>query len=226
MKRIIFRKSLAIFLTLLTIFCTAFMLACREKESYETYLTELKTDVFKGDNETLSLKAQYGFNKAENSATESRVYGLYFYLLGVDGDNITRTISMAENGKTYADTFALNPVTDKTTAFIEIENFTKKTFTVTISEGSNRYEITLSSILPEKTITYKDALTHLQTEHGNFLDAYKTADGKFNAKLIMRVIVKDNKSYWYVGLIDDSDSLKAFLLDGISGKTLAVREVF
>ena len=41
----------------------------------------------------------------------------------------------------------------------------------------------------------------------------------------MRIIVKDGKAYWYAGLSDGKDFLKALLIDGVSGEILATRTV-
>jgi hypothetical protein len=42
----------------------------------------------------------------------------------------------------------------------------------------------------------------------------------------MRVLVKDNHAYWYIGLCDTEGKLKALLIDGFDGKVLAVRDIF
>lgn len=202
-----------------------FFSSCKKEEDFTPYICELKLDVYASNTDEVNLKAHYGFNDNENANSTTHVYGLYFYLTGVEEDNITRTVTLRHGDKTLVETFHLNPVTDRITAFMEIKNFNEKSFSVTLNEGSTKHEITLSSTLPEKTLTYKNALSALKKEQGALLDSYKNADGEFNAKLIMRVLVKDNKPYWYVGIKKD-DGLKAFLLDGITGKTLAVREVF
>ena len=51
-------------------------------------------------------------------------------------------------------------------------------------------------------------------------------DGNFNAELYMRVIVKDQLPYWYVGFASGNEQLKALLVDGINGEVLAIREIF
>ena len=42
----------------------------------------------------------------------------------------------------------------------------------------------------------------------------------------MRVIVKDQLPYWYVGFASGNEQLKALLVDGINGEVLAIREIF
>ena len=39
-------------------------------------------------------------------------------------------------------------------------------------------------------------------------------------------IVKEKKPYYYVGFASGNDKLKALLIDGLTGKTLAIREIF
>ena len=42
----------------------------------------------------------------------------------------------------------------------------------------------------------------------------------------VKVIVKDDKPYWYVGIASGGGNLKALLIDGFSGEVLAIREIF
>ena len=59
----------------------------------------------------------------------------------------------------------------------------------------------------------------------NELKNYCDEKGNFNAEIALRVLVKDNHPYWYVGLSNTSGT-KALLLDGFSGEVLAVKDIF
>ena len=41
----------------------------------------------------------------------------------------------------------------------------------------------------------------------------------------MRIIVKKEKPYWYIGLINQDGTTKALLVDGFSGEVLAIRKI-
>ena len=213
--------ALAVFmLTMLSLSATG----CTHGSALENSIFELKKCVYLADGE-YPLKATYGFNKAENTTTDANVYGLYFYITS-PLDEVTRTVYFSLDGKDYSAKFSLNPVTNSTVAFIEIADFSESSFSVTILEGSTRTDVTLTSAIPKNTLTYTGALTALEKNQSALLDNYKTADGAFTASIIIRIIVKDGEPFWYIGLKDKKDNLKAFLLDGYSGETLAIREIF
>jgi len=222
----IFRKkfyiAICLFLTLIT---CVFASSCAKPSELEQFLLELRCNLYYGECESMKLDAHYGFDLNDNTSSNSPIYGLYFHLASSDTDNVSRTVSYVENDKTYNAEFKLDPITNKMTAFIEIADFDKKEFTISILEGSNTHEIQLTSLLPENTLTYHKAMEVLENTQKPLIDAYKNEDGSFNASIIMRVIVKNEKPYWYVGFKKADGNLKAFLLDGITGETLAIREV-
>ena len=120
----------------------------------------------------------------------------------------------------------MDPVKDIVSAMVEIENFNLKEFIVTISFGGERHEILLKSIVPENTISYLTALDHLYNKQSDLIKAFSDENKNFNAEIHIRIVVKNEKPYWYVGIASGNERLKAMLIDGFSGELLAVREVF
>ena len=217
-----FYTALCLFLILIT---CVFASSCAKTSELEQFILELRCNLYYGECESVKLNAHYGFDLNDNTASTNPIYGIYFHLSSTDIDNVSRTVSYVENDKTYTAEFKLDPVTNKMTAFIEIADFNKNEFAVSILEGSENHEIKLTSLLPENTLTYHKAMEVLENTQKPLIDAYKNEDGSFNASIIMRVIVKKEKPYWYVGFKKPDGNLKAFLLDGITGETLAIREV-
>ena len=146
--------------------------------------------------------------------------------MGKETDAATYTLSFNCDGETYDATFKLNPVKNSLTASIEIADFTEKEFTVTVRSSSSSEQVTLKSTLPNGPLSFSDALLHLQKDQEKLISHYFDQDGNFNAELYMRVIVKDELPYWYVGFASGNEQLKALLVDGINGEVLAIREIF
>ena len=138
---------------------------------------------------------------------------------------ITYNVSLTFNGKDYKSTFQLNPVSHNLTALLPIENFNLNEFDITLSYGSNTNVIKMKSTLPKNTISYTKALSCLQKSQAQLLKTYYDSNGNFNAEISLRVLVKDNHSYWHVGL-SNQNGTKALLLDGLTGKVLAVKDIF
>ena len=219
-------------LCLLTIICCLILscfAGCTKQNVLLNSVSELRYMLFDGQSENYTIKACYGFNEVpiNNDATVgNKVYRLTFRLLDKELEDITYSLTFELNGETYKTDFKLNPITDTVTAQVEIENFNEKQFNVTVCAGSQNETVVLKTIVPEKTISYQTALDCLAKEQKNLISAYTDENGNFNAELFVRLVVKNGAPYWYVGIASGGNKLKALLIDGLSGKTLAIREIF
>ena len=151
-------------------------------------------------------------------------YFLTFRLIDREIDDQTYTISFQFGEQNYNADFKLSPVSHSLIASVEIENFNKKSFTISILNASNHEEVELTSLLPENTLTFTNVLEKLQRTQSDLLKNYADENGNFNAEIHLRVLVKNEKPYWFIGLAQ-KDKMKAFLMDGLNGEILAVREV-
>ena len=136
------------------------------------------------------------------------------------------SLSFIHNEKTYKTDFKLNPIRHSLIASVEIDDFDLKEFTVTITASGKVETIVMRSSLPDGTITSSEALKHLNQNQAELISAFSDEQGNFNAELYLRVIVKDEKPFWYVGIASGNDNLKALLVDGFTGEVLAIREIF
>ncbi len=204
--------------------------ACKEKaQTLEPYLSELRSSSFYGQSQNYQVKAGYGFKEISpnnDGKVLEKEYSLTFKLLGKETDNATYTLSFSFLDKQYSDTFKLNPVTHSLTAKINVDGFNLNEFTVQISSASSTESVTLKSTVPDGTMSYLSALEALEKNQKELIDSYKDKNGNFIGEICARVVVKDDKAYWYIGLTDKNGDLKALLLDGVSGEVLAIREVF
>jgi hypothetical protein len=214
----------------LVLFCAFFMFsACQKENPLFEHVSELRSDVFFGQSENYSIKASYGFKETpynNDGDVKTRVYILHFILLDKEIEQATYTLTMQFNGFDYSTQFKLNPVTHVASTDLEINDFALKSFNVTVNCGSENETITLSSTLPENTITPQTALESIYKHQKSLVDSFYSSDGTFNAEIYLRVLVKDAKPYYYVGFGSGNNSLKAFLLDGLTGEVLAIRQIF
>lgn len=212
------------------LFCFLLTLSgCEKPMTLESNVSELRSDLFMGESSSYTVKAGYGFKEEpfiNDGTVGSTVSTLTFRLLNKETDVATYTVYLDYNGEKYTADFKLNPIKNSLTASVEIADFNQKEFIVTIRSSSNSEQVILKSVLPNGTLTYKDALLHLQKEQQSLVSHYIDQDGNFNAELYMRVIVKDQLPYWYVGFASGNEQLKALLVDGINGEVLAIREIF
>ena len=221
-------KKVSIILAILTLSLFTFC-GCKKVNPLYEHVSELRQTIFVGSCDNLTLKAGYGFKETpfiNDKKVSEKVYFLDFRLLDKENEDISYSLSFDFNGKSYTSNFKLDPVKDIVSAMVEIENFNLKEFIVTISFGGERHEILLKSIVPENTISYLTALDHLYNKQSDLIKAFSDENKNFNAEIHIRIVVKNEKPYWYVGIASGNERLKAMLIDGFSGELLAVREVF
>ena len=222
------KKFTALICSLLILLCS-FAVGCAKENPLYSAVSELRNQLFEGSGENFTVKACYGFKETPYSSdglVGEKVYALSFRLMDKETDTTTYSISFEYDGKTYKSDFRLNAITNTVTAMVEIENFSLKELPITISYAGNNENITLKSIVPSQTISYKTALDHLKENQAELIKVYSDKSGNFNAEICARIIVKNNKPYWYIGISSNERNHKALLIDGINGKTLAIREVF
>lgn len=206
----------------LTLFCS-----CKKTNSLDEHVVELRSDCFTSYESDIEVKASYGFKreKTNDGYSNDKIYSLTFILPNVQSNDITYSVEFSFNGKDYNQEFKLNPIRHALTTSLNIDNFNLNEFTIKILYGSEIRDINMKSTLPENTISFSQALSHLQTQQGELLKNYCDENGNFIGYITIRVIEKNNKSYYYIGLCKDN-ALKALLIDGANGNVLAIRDVF
>ncbi len=214
---------------LISIFCCfSILLGCQSKPTLNEYVSELRYNCFESVDSNLKITAGYGFveeNAKKDGAVNTKYYLLTFKLLGIQTENVTYSLAFRYQDKDYTATFKLNPVTHGYIAHIEIDNFSLNEFDISLSNGSNVQNVRMKSIVPENTITYQKALSHLQDKQRELIASYYDENGMFTAEICAKIIVKDAHPYWYIGL-STKDNTKALLIDGFTGELLAIRDVF
>ncbi len=218
------------FLCYLSIFVCVFLLfcGCQAQNTLSPYVSELRSNCYQSQDSEFDIFAGYGFievNKSFDGKKSQTMHVLTFRLNQVQNDTITYNVALNFNGKEYKSTFKLNPVSHNLTAFLPVENFNLNEFEISVSFGSETKVVKMKSTLVKGTISYTKALSCLQKSQGELLKTYYNSNGDFNAEITLRVLVKDNRSYWYVGL-SNSNGTKALLLDGLTGKVLAIKDIF
>ena len=214
-------------LSLLTLCFFLSLCGCEKQNPYLAYVSDLRQNVYAGTVNEIPVTAYYGFREepfTPDGKTGEKVYG-YTFKLSVVPSDVYRTLELNVGGEVLSSAFAADAVTGEYKTFIETETYFEKELTVTVISGSDKTPVTLYSILPENCMSYKRTLDVLSEKQQPLLNAYRDSDG-FNAELYMRIFIKNDAPYWYVGIVDKSGKIKALVINGITGELLAVREIF
>ncbi len=219
------KKFIAIILSLITLLT---LCACKEKQGLEVYVSELRSNVYIGSSELFTVKGGYGFKETpyQNDGKVGSIgYFLTLKLMDSELSQTTYTATLDFNGKNYSQTFKFSPISHSLIAVIEIPDFNLNEFEFTLSSGDKIETIKMVSELPNETISYKQALAFLAQSQPELIKAFSDSEGNFTAEIYARIIVKNDKAYWYIGLAGGNERLKALLVDGTTGKVLAIREI-
>ena len=223
----IFRKNLAILCFLSFLVIVPFS-ACGKVNPLCDRVVDLRLAVFEATCDYFPLSATYGYKETPyvtDGVISNKEYFLEFKIVGHSYTNVQTYITLEFKGEKYKANFELNPVTHSVKAKMPIDNFNEKTFNATIYYGSEKADLTFNSILPENAITYDRALDSLIKDQKVLVDSFRDQNGNFIGEITARIIVRKGAPYWYIGLSSPSQT-KALLIDGITAKTLAIREIF
>lgn len=204
----------------------ATLCGCKTENEYLSHVSELRQDIYVGSTNGYTLTAYYGFQEkpfVNDGKCGALIYG-YTIKLNIIADETQRKIEINNDGEILNGIFKCDENTGEYKAFIETEKHFDKTFSANLICGAESTPVTLNSILPEDCLSYADTLNILSTSQTSLLESYKTGE-EFNAEIYMRVFVKNENPYWFVGIASGNNLLKAFLTDGKTGEVLAIREI-
>ena len=188
------------------------------KEDLTDNIVELRKNVYSGDYNGTPLRASYGYKLSDGYKKYSLSFILPFN--SVSGET---TVNLNFNEQDYSALFALSEVTGNLLARIDLENFDVNEFECTLSVGNERAVVKMITDVPNGACDYKKAVEFLQKNQPELVELYRE-NGIFTANLTVRIIGKNDKCYYYIG-IEKKGVLKALLIDGFSGEVLAIRDI-
>ena len=219
------KKLLFSLLSALLVFTLAFSLsACANKVDYTEYVSELRANILLADTDEFSLRI-YSVKKESpynsdgiaqpcNERTE-------IYLIAPQGDKACQ-ISFAVDGKVYGGEMSFDNVKAEYYYFCPLNTADFSAIPVQISYGEKQIEFTAKSVLNADTLPPFDVLSLLVKEEKELFDSLTDKYG-FAGDIYIRLIYEESP-YYYVGVIERSGKITAFLINATSGKILAKRK--
>ena len=197
------------------------LVACKQAPDYFTYVSELRSDLFVASEEEFSLTVacisrEYPYINDGIKATLSNVVEI---TLEGDADEYSVYILGEEHmggemsfRNTRGDFYYSQGV----------KSFPEGSVSLRVEWENNSREIVATSVKTESTLSPKEALKYaLEGEQATL--QRMSADGGFRGEFYVRLLRRD-KNYYYVGIVDTNGKMISLLLDSESGKVLARHE--
>lgn len=224
MKRFFNKKTLASFLTCIFIF--SFVLSfgsCKKSVDYFSYVSELRDNIFIAETEEYSLRS-YSVVKetpyhADGIAMDaSRRIEAYF--IAPQGDKNCK-IGFTLNGKSYGGDMSYDNVKAQYfwTCTLDVSKCSNLDFS--IEYGEEALHFNAKSILNGTELSPDVILQNVAKENAEIFSNLTDKYG-FAGEIYIRLIYEEN-AYYYVGIIDRTGKIYAFLINAVTGKVLAKR---
>ncbi len=220
LRKKLFRLSSLLLVALLAFFS----FGCEQKIDYFDYVSELRNNIFLAETEELTLKiyavekespyAADGIKQETSPRFEAR-------LLAPSGEQNV-TLSFTVGNRSYGGDMSFDNVRQEYYYFCTLDVAEQSTIPCRLQYGEKEISITATSVLKKECLSPKDALNTLTKEKAELFQAMTDKYG-FAGEIYVRLIYEDSP-YYYIGVIDRTGKINAFLLNASTGKILARRE--
>ncbi len=216
-----FRRCALLFVAL---FFALLSFGCAQKIDYFDYVSELRSNIFLAETEEFTLKvyavekespyAADGIKQETSPRFEAR-------LLAPSGERNV-TLSFTVGTQSYGGDMAFDNVRQEYYYFCTLDVAEQSSIPCRLQFGEKELSMTAVSVLKTECLSPKDALTTLTKEKAELFQSMTDKYG-FAGEIYLRLIYEDSP-YYYIGVIDRTGKINAFLLNATTGKVLARRE--
>ena len=219
-----FRPLLFLFPLLFLALILASFSACQKEADPLDYLSEYRSEIYLAETEEFSLRA-YAVEKEHPFVADGLVGTLTkrveFYLTAKDG-SMSCHIRYFLDGEEHGGEASFDSVKREYYYSCAADLQGKTTLPVRITLGEQEYELTAHSVKTEITLSGETVLKLLK-ETESELFASLVSSKELLAELHLRLLYED-APYYYIGVVERSGRITAFLMDGETGKILAKRQ--
>lgn len=218
------KKTFVFFFLIALLPLFSFFSSCKKKLDYFSHVSEIRSNILLAEAEDFSLRIFIGEREVPYAADGvARETSPRFdaYLVAPNGTK-TCEFHFKIGNETYGGEMSYDNVKGEYYYFCTLSVPQLKSVSCEILYGEEQFVLDAKSVLTEKTLSPRDALSHLLTTEKESFSALTDKYG-FAGEIGIRLIYEDNP-YYYVGVIDRKGNVSAFLLNAETGKLLAKRQ--
>lgn len=216
------RRLFALLIVLLVI-SLIFFSGCKRGVDYFTYVSELRANVFLGENDTFRVRV-YAIQKESPYVTDGipceKNVRTEIYLSAPNGAQDCH-IAFSIDGVTYGGEASYDNVKGEYFYACPLNTEKLSVLSFQITYGNQTVSLTANSVRTAETLSPNDALRIVVDSERELFQAMTDKYG-FAGEIYMRLIFED-APFYYVGVIDRNGSVTAFLLNATTGRILAKR---
>ena len=195
--------------------------ACKKAPDYFNYVSELRSDLFVASEEEFSLTVacitrEYPYITDGIKATMCSVIEIT-----LEGDADEYSVYLLGEDKMGGEMSFRNTRGDFYYSQ-GVKTFPEGSVSLRVEWEDTSREIVATSVKTEHTLSPQAALDHALKDEQATLERM-SADGTFRGEFYVRLLRRD-KNYYYVGIVDTSGKMISLLLDSESGQLLARHE--
>lgn len=216
------KKYKRILFSAVTALCMTALCACGNKCDYTDYLSDVRSDLFCAETENFSVTL----------SCVSREYPYVSDGVASAKTDLVEIVLKSESGGTYEIYILDDTVWGGEMSFRNVsgdyyysrgtERFPEGSVSLrVVRNGKEETTVTATSVKNENTLSVDGALSSAIQAEGDTVGAL-TKDGLFYGEIYVRLLRRD-KNYYYVGIVDKTGRTVSLLLDAETGEVLARR---
>ena len=216
-------RALSIFICLTAICYTLVFTACNPKPDYISYVSELRKDIFTGEQDNFSVVIYSGTKESPavfDGIKNQTALTLTFKVTCKEEVGESIKICFETGNKKYEKTLDFNPVKSTLCCDVEVNALPEKELAVTLCYGESSTVVNTLSRLKENTISYTKALESAAEKASDFLSEH-TEGGTLKAEIVLRLLCENDRNYYYVGFVCEEGLKRAYLVNGENGEIIA-----
>ncbi len=217
--------SIIVLLILISVFSFS---SCSKDVDLNCYVSQLRQNIYVGENDEYKLTVYE--EKKENPFVADAFIGSIENHVIIKIESKTQSVDGISaffniNNKEYKGDFVFNPITNKFTLDVVVENFNdKKELEVKLQKDTLTQTVIVKSTLFEETKNYEEVLKSVGRHDKNLMNRLFKGN-KVIAEIHIRLLYDDNKNYYYVGFVENDKKTTCYLVDGQTLQVLATKNV-
>ncbi len=213
--------------TLALLFVVAFLTlfsSCKKSEDYVSYLSEYRSNLFFAETEHFSVRA-YALEKEHPFVADGMVgektKRAEVYITTKDGSENCMILFHANNHE-YGGEASYDSVKREYFYSCAVDISSLTSIPLSVQFGDSKYEVTAHSVKKPDTLNGEQILNLLRAQEAELFTSLTDKNG-FSAEIHLRLLYEETP-YYYVGVVEKTGKITAFLLDADTGAILAKRE--